>query len=135
MRPVRPGGSPDGAAGTAKIYGNSDGTQDIIFRLGVEDSGGADWDNFSNHGRKLIKAATSDERSCYANSALSGTDQECLVTHAVAEFTNVTQSGSACRRSNSVVTFYFNQLTLTSSTKDLKIKKMVAGTATVLGSI
>ncbi len=98
----------------------------------VEDAGGADWDNFGSHGRKLPKAATMDERSCYVNSALSSADQECSVTHAVQDDVDTTQAGPACRRSNSAVTFYFTQLSLTAD--DFKIKKSVTGTATVIGS-
>lgn len=97
----------------------------------VEGGDGSHWDNFNNHARKLGTNTGEDERASYANSALSGADQRCTMTTAVQTASGNTQGGPACRRSNSVVTFY---VYLLFGTAAVRIQKVITGTRTGVGS-
>lgn len=103
----------------------------------VEPTTGAFWDNFSSTGRCLDPGSeTNENRACYANSALSGADQECSIDIVVLENVSASQAGPACRRSNSAVTYYFARLAINSTPSfNVTIEKVVTGTKTLIGTV
>ncbi len=93
------------------------------------------WQNLNSHGATDGFASGNDSQACYANSALSGTDQECEVTSVVQSDAILGRSGVACRRSNTVVTYYSTRFDTKTPDDIIFLHKTVTGTGTILGSL
>ncbi len=120
------------------ISENFDGADNAVIGkqlTWVEPGDGSFWDNANSRGRMIDEnATTEDEQSCYANSALSGTNQQCSVTQAVHTSSGGggAAGGPTCRRSNAAVTYYYFRLLENNSL--VRLGKLVAGVRTQFGS-
>ena len=100
----------------------------------VEPDDGSHWENLNNAASPIQPSSGEDNRSIYANSALSGAGQQCEITATVAVDTTLTMVGPCCRRSSSAVTYYVARFDIASGDDKIFLNKVVTGTLTVLGS-
>ncbi len=100
----------------------------------VEGGDGTFWSNLDNNGKALKVPSSSnwDDPSSYPNSALSGTNQKCIIEVEILTGPGP-QAGPCCRRSNTVITFYC--VTWEPAEDNfMDIIKVVTGTRTFIGT-
>ncbi len=118
------------------ISDNFDGADNAAIgkQLTWVEPAGDNWENINNHGAATDGGITEDDKTCYANSALSGADQECQATTVLQNEAAFQHGGVCCRRSSVAVTCYGNRMDMNASDDKMFLFKIVTGTLSVLGS-